>query len=166
MKKIGLILVTLVLALTTACADDRIVSPESLPQKAKELIAVHFPGKTVQYVEKEFKDKFAKKELEIAELKSKIVEEQNSKKTVIKNIDGKAYKDSDDVKDILSKHITNPVRFEAGIKEMLDMGIDTFVEIGPGKILSGFVKKINKDVKVLNINNSESLKLTLKELSI
>ena len=90
----------------------------------------------------------------------------SSKKAVIKNIDGKAYKDSDDVKDILSKHITNPVRFEDGIKEMLDMGIDTFVEIGPGKILSGFVKKINKDVKVLNINNSESLKLTLEELSI
>lgn len=56
MKKIGLILVTLVLALTAACADDRIVSPESLPQKAKELIAVHFPGKTVQYVEKEFNE--------------------------------------------------------------------------------------------------------------
>ena len=90
----------------------------------------------------------------------------SSKKTIIKNIDGKAYKDSDDVKDILSKHITNPVRFEDGIKEMLDMGIDTFVEIGPGKILSGFVKKINKDVKVLNINNSESLKLTLEELSV
>ena len=90
----------------------------------------------------------------------------SSKKAVIKNIDGKAYKDSDDVKDILSKHITNPVRFEDGIKEMLDMGIDTFVEIGPGKILSGFVKKINKDVKVLNINNSESLKLTLEELSV
>lgn len=90
----------------------------------------------------------------------------SSKKAVIKNIDGKAYKDSDDVKDILSKHITNPVRFEDGIKEMLDMGIDTFVEIGPGKTLSGFVKKINKDVKVLNINNSESLKLTLEELSV
>ena len=90
----------------------------------------------------------------------------SSKKAVIKNIDGKAYKDSDDVKDILSKHITNPVRFEDGIKEMLDMGIDTFVEIGPGKTLSGFVKKINRDVKVLNINNSESLKLTLEELSI
>ena len=90
----------------------------------------------------------------------------NSKKAVIKNIDGKAYKDSDDVKDILSKHITNPVRFEDGIKEMLDMGIDTFVEIGPGKTLSGFVKKIKKDVKVLNINDSESLKLTLEELSV
>ena len=90
----------------------------------------------------------------------------SSKKAVIKNIDGKVYKDSNDVKDILSKHIINPVRFEDGIKEMLDMGIDTFVEIGPGKTLSGFVKKINKDVKVLNINNSESLKLTLEELSI
>lgn len=56
MKKIGLILVTLVLALTTACADDRIVSPESLPQKAKDFIAANFAGKTVQYVEKEFNE--------------------------------------------------------------------------------------------------------------
>ena len=56
MKKIGLILVTLVLALATVSADDRIVSAESLPQKAKDFIAANFAGKTVQYVEKEFNE--------------------------------------------------------------------------------------------------------------
>lgn len=56
MKKIGLILVALVLALATVSADDKIVSAESLPQKAKDFIAANFAGKTVQYVEKEFNE--------------------------------------------------------------------------------------------------------------
>ncbi len=76
---------------------------------------------------------------------------------VIKNIDGKVYNDSDNIKDILAKHIMCPVRMEEGIRTMLDMGIDTFVEIGPGKTLSGFVKRINKEVNVLNINSVETL---------
>ena len=54
MKKIGLILVALVLALATVSADDKIVSAESLPQKAKDFIAANFAGKTVQYAEKDF----------------------------------------------------------------------------------------------------------------
>ena len=83
---------------------------------------------------------------------------------VIKNLDGKEYKESDDVKDILARHITNPVRFEQGIQEMLNMGIDTFVEIGPGKTLTGFVKKANKEVKTYNVNNVETLESALAEL--
>lgn len=83
---------------------------------------------------------------------------------VFKNLDGKVYTDETNVKDVLAKHIINPVRFEEGIKEMLEMGIDTFVEIGPGKTLSGFVKRINKEVKVLNINSVESLNAALVEL--
>lgn len=76
---------------------------------------------------------------------------------VIKNIDGKEYTKLDNVKEILTSHITNPVRFATGINTMLDMGIDTFIEIGPGKTLSGFVKRANKDVNILNINNVETL---------
>ena len=77
--------------------------------------------------------------------------------SVIKNIDGKVYNDSDNIKDILAKHIMCPVRMEEGIRTMLNMGIDTFVEIGPGKTLSGFVKRINKEVNVININSVETL---------
>ena len=78
----------------------------------------------------------------------------------------KQYDNETDVRDVLTKHITNPVRFEDGIKEMIDMGIDTFVEIGPGKTLTGFVKKIDRFAKVININSSESLKLALEELGV
>jgi len=84
---------------------------------------------------------------------------------VVKNIDGKEYTLKDDIKDILANHITNPVRFEECIKTMISMGIDTFIEIGPGKTLSGFVKRTNKDVKILNINNVETLEKTLEELN-
>ena len=52
---------------------------------------------------------------------------------VIKNIDGKIYKDTDDVKDILARHIINPVKFTKTIQNMLNSGIDTFIEIGPRK---------------------------------
>lgn len=52
---------------------------------------------------------------------------------VIKNIDGQIYKDTDDVKDILARHIINPVKFTKTIQNMLNNGIDTFIEIGPRK---------------------------------
>lgn len=85
------------------------------------------------------------------------IEIGNFETKVIKNIDGKPYKPQDDVKEILANHIINPVRFVNGLQTMIDMGIDTFIEIGPGKTLSGFVKRTSKDVKILNINDVESL---------
>lgn len=85
---------------------------------------------------------------------------------VIKNIDGEIYKDTDDIKDILAKHIINPVRFSKTIQNMLNYGVDTFIEIGPGKSLSSFVKRtpIEKEIKIFNVNNSENLKNTINLL--
>lgn len=88
------------------------------------------------------------------------------KTKVIKNLDGEAYKDTDDIKDILAKHIINPVRFSKTIQNMLESGVDTFIEIGPGKTLSGFVKRTptDKEIKIFNINNIENLKNTINLL--
>ncbi len=85
---------------------------------------------------------------------------------VFKNIDGTEYTESDDIPDILAKHIISPVKFTKVLKNMYDDGIDTFVEIGPGKTLSGFVKRMNfdKDILILNINNVESLETTIDYL--
>ncbi len=78
---------------------------------------------------------------------------------VIKNLDGTIYNENDDIKDILAKHIVSPVRFSKGLKTMLELGVDTFIEIGPGKTLSGFVKKINTEnpINILNINSVDTL---------
>ena len=91
------------------------------------------------------------------ELENVTVNTFNSK--VIKNIDGEIYSESDDVKDVLAKHIVSPVRFAKTINTMLENGVDTFIEIGPGKTLSGFVKRtpVEKEINNLSINNVASL---------
>lgn len=88
----------------------------------------------------------------------------NSK--VIKNLDGTIYSEKDNVRDILAKHIINPVRFSKTLENMLEEGVDTFIEIGPGKTLSGFVKRTNtdKEINILNINNVETLEQTINFL--
>ena len=85
-------------------------------------------------------------------------------KKVFKNLDAKEYTKEDDIKDILAKHVMSPVRFSKSVENMINQGVDTFIEIGPGKVLSGFIRKINKEVKVLNIQDKESLENTLKIL--
>lgn len=81
---------------------------------------------------------------------------------VIKNIDAKPYNESDDIKDILAKHVISSVRFSDSIKCMIQNGVDTFVEIGPGKVLTGFVKKVDKEVNCININDVESLEKAIE----
>lgn len=62
------------------------------------------------------------------------------------------------IKDLLVRQVASSVRWQQSIERMLADGIDTFVEIGPGKTLSGFVKKINHDASVITINSVEDLK--------
>jgi [acyl-carrier-protein] S-malonyltransferase len=88
----------------------------------------------------------------------------NFETAVVKNLDGTIYNEEDNVKDILAKHIISPVKFSKSLETMIEMGVDTFIEIGPGKTLSGFVKRINtdKEISVLNINNVETLENVLQ----
>ncbi|MCF0124370.1 MAG: ACP S-malonyltransferase [Clostridia bacterium] len=87
----------------------------------------------------------------------------NGKSKVVKNIDGTEYKDSDDVRNILEKHIISPVMFSKTIQTMLNEKIDTFIEVGCGKTLSGFVKRTptDKKINILNINNISNLESTI-----
>lgn len=71
---------------------------------------------------------------------------------------------SGEYKDLLENQICNPVRWQTLIENMIDDGADTFIEIGPGKTLCGLIKKINKDVRIFNVEDSESLKKTVEEV--
>ena len=98
-----------------------------------------------------------KEELKKYSFNSKMAEK------IYKNLDGKKYNLNDSYVEVLSNHIVNPVRFTDVLQNMYDDGIDCFIEIGPGKTLSGFVKrmKFEKEIKILNINDAESLKDTI-----
>lgn len=87
---------------------------------------------------------------------------------VISNVSGEYIKDSGHIKDLLVKQVSSSVLWEDSIDLMLEDGVDTFIEIGPGKTLTAFVKKIakknGKKVSCLNIEDLESLKKTLDAL--
>jgi len=69
-----------------------------------------------------------------------------------------------ELRQLLEAQVKSSVKWQKTIENMIDMGINTFIEVGPGKALSGFVKKISKDVKILNVEDKESIYSTLKYL--
>ncbi len=68
----------------------------------------------------------------------------------------------EDIKPSLVRQVTSPVRWEATVRKMIAEGVDTFIEIGPGKALSGFVGRISKDVRVFNVEDIASLNTVLE----
>lgn len=70
------------------------------------------------------------------------------------------------VKELLKKQVYSPVRWYQSVERMIADGVDTFVEIGPGRTLTGFLRKINRNVKGFNIENIEDMEKVLKELGV
>ena len=68
------------------------------------------------------------------------------------------------IQEILEKQVMSPVYFEKSIRYMIDQGVDTIIEVGPGKVLSGFVRKIDRSIQLYQIEDMESLKQTVKAL--
>jgi len=83
---------------------------------------------------------------------------------VVQNFDAKGARTASDIKAKLAKQMENSVRWYETVEYMVANGVDTFVEIGPGAVLTGLVKKINPDVKIININDSASLKAAVESL--
>ena len=78
---------------------------------------------------------------------------------LISNVTGKEITNSDELKDLLVQQIESRVRWRESILLMINKGINQFIEIGPGKVLSGLIKRIDKKVKVSAINTEEDIKL-------
>lgn len=73
------------------------------------------------------------------------------------NVTGDYVTDKEQVKELLAKQVASSVRWEQSVQKMIADGVTTFIEIGPGKTLAGFMRKINKDVTVINIEKVEDL---------
>lgn len=83
---------------------------------------------------------------------------------LVSNVDGKIYTDSEKIKENLIAQVKEPVLWEASIKTMLDAGITTFVEAGPGRVLTGFMRKIDRGVDAFSIRDLDSLEKFKKKL--
>jgi len=75
----------------------------------------------------------------------------------LSNVTADYVMDKEQVKPLLVRQVSSPVRWQQSVERMIADGVDIFVEIGPGKTLSGFMRKINKEVKTLNIEKVEGL---------
>lgn len=80
---------------------------------------------------------------------------------VVANVDGKIVTNGSTIKKLLVEQAASPVKWEDCVAEMTNYGADLFVEVGPGKVLSGFTKKIAKEVQSLNVEDHASLEKTL-----
>ena len=75
----------------------------------------------------------------------------------VANVTAEYVTDAADVKPLLVRQVSSSVRWEQSIRRMLENGVDTFIEIGPGRTLTGFMKKIDRNAKAMNIEKLEDI---------
>ena len=83
---------------------------------------------------------------------------------VVSNVTADFVTDKDDIKNKLIEQLYSPVRFEETISRLIDEGVTTFIEIGPGKVLSGLVKKVNRRVKTIAVSDPNTIELAVQTL--
>ncbi len=75
----------------------------------------------------------------------------------VANVTGDFTSDPDEIRSLLIKQITNPVRWTDSIQKLVDAGFDTFVEVGPGRVLSGLVAKIDRNLRTISVEGTEDV---------
>jgi len=106
-----------------------------------------------------FHCKLMKKATDIMNNEIQKLKFHEAKNILISNVTAKEINNSSILKDLLIKQIESRVRWRESVIYMIDKGVKQFVEIGPGKVLSGLIKRIDKNVKVSAINNEQDIKM-------
>lgn len=98
------------------------------------------------------------------------IEFNKPKVKTISNVTAEIIDDKDDIKSLLFSQVKSSVRWSESIEKMLNMGVDTFIEIGPGRVLSSFIKEITREkgvkVKIYNVEDMKSLQKTLEGIEV
>jgi [acyl-carrier-protein] S-malonyltransferase len=84
---------------------------------------------------------------------------------LVTNVDAEAITTGDEARDALIRQVTAPVRWLDSIHEMIEAGVNVFVEVGPGKVLTGLLRQIDRGVRVFNVEDSASLHATLEKIA-
>ena len=98
------------------------------------------------------------KATEIMKVEIEKTDFKDASNTLISNVTAKEILDKDELKKLLIQQIENRVRWRESVINMINKGVKHFIEIGPGKVLSGLIKRINKDIKIDTINNESDIK--------
>ena len=85
---------------------------------------------------------------------------------LVTNVDADEIETGDAARQSLVRQVTAPVRWLQSIEHMIAIGVETFVEVGPGKVLTGLMRQINRDVKCFNVEDADSLKSTAAALGL
>ena len=105
-----------------------------------------------------FHCKLMNKATEVMKKEIEKVNFQDSNISLISNVTANEIKDKNELKELLIKQVENRVRWRESVINMIEKNIKQFIEIGPGKVLSGLIKRINKSVKINTINNEIDIK--------
>ncbi|MCY8289245.1 MULTISPECIES: ACP S-malonyltransferase [unclassified Bacillus (in: firmicutes)] len=89
---------------------------------------------------------------------------QDADVPVISNVSADVMTDKAEIKEKLIEQLYSPVRFEESINKLIAEGVTTFIEIGPGKVLSGLVKKVNRRLKTIAVSDPETIELAIQTL--
>jgi len=84
---------------------------------------------------------------------------------LITNVDAEAVHTGDEARDALIRQVTQPVRWLDSMREMIDRGVNIFVEVGPGKVLSGLLRQIDRSVRCVNVEDAASLHSALDKIA-
>jgi [acyl-carrier-protein] S-malonyltransferase len=85
--------------------------------------------------------------------------------SLVTNVDAKSIKTGDEARDSLVRQVSQPVRWLESVEFLSNHGVQTFIEIGPGKVLSGLVRQINRELRCLNVEDENSLRATREALA-
>lgn len=84
---------------------------------------------------------------------------------LISNVDAQAISTGEEARDALIRQVTAPVRWLDSVREMIESGVTVFVEVGPGKVLTGLLRQIDRSVRVFNVEDSATLQSTMEKLA-
>jgi [acyl-carrier-protein] S-malonyltransferase len=84
---------------------------------------------------------------------------------LVTNVDADTETSGDEARDALIRQVTNPVRWEESVRELIDEGVNTFIEVGPGRVLTGLLRQIERSVSTLNVEDEKSLTATMQKIA-
>ena len=84
---------------------------------------------------------------------------------LVTNVDADIEQNGEEARDALVRQVTMPVRWEESVRLLIDEGVNTFVEVGPGRVLTGLLRQIERSVATLNVEDEKSLAMTVEKIA-